>query len=289
MSRRSLRSLALPIALALLPLAGCGTTKTHSATEQLLLSNAVDRTVASMDFSALADQKVYLDTEYVMRVRTPVANVHAPGAGFVNSDYIISSVRQQMAAAGCLLQDKKEDADYIAEIRIGTLGSDAHEVTYGVPANNLLSAAASIVPGSPSLPTIPEISVAKRNDQLAAAKIGVFAYDRVTREGVWQSGLSEARSTARATWVLGAGPFQRGSIYQGTRFAGAKLSLPIVGSPRESNPTGMEDYYRETHFVPVGAEEEAAVDGKMNDTVTPASGTEHRGAEAAVNAQGASS
>ncbi|MCA9246652.1 MAG: hypothetical protein KDA42_06035, partial [Planctomycetales bacterium] len=48
---------------------GCGTTRQNSATEQLLLSDAVDRSVARIDFAPLTGKKVYLDTQYVQPVK----------------------------------------------------------------------------------------------------------------------------------------------------------------------------------------------------------------------------
>ena len=57
----------------------------------------------------------------------------------------------------------------------------------------------------------------------AAAKVSVFAYDRETREPLWQSGIAQAGSSARDTWILGVGPIQYGTIYNGTRFAGKRF------------------------------------------------------------------
>ena len=68
---------------------------------------------------------------------------------------------------------------------------------------------------------IPEIPIAKRKDQRGIAKIAVFAYHRQTGAPVWQSGLVHEESSANDVWILGAGPFQRGTIYQGTEFAGS--------------------------------------------------------------------
>ena len=209
------RSLIATLALlALLTATGCGTTKQNEATNQLLTSDAVDRSVAMIDFSPLEGQTVYFDVKYLQDYK---------GIGFVNSNYVISSLRQQLFAAGCLLQEKPEDADYIVEGRIGTLGNDEHNIVYGIPANNGLNAAAIAVPNSPPLPAIPEISFARKDDQLAAAKIAAFAYHRDTNTVVWQSGLSVARSTAKDTWILGAGPFERGTIHDGWSFAGTRL------------------------------------------------------------------
>jgi len=193
---------------------GCGTTREKLATQQMLLSDAVDRAVARIDFAPLSGEKVYLDTTYIHQIK---------GEGFVNADYIISSLRQQMVLAGCLLQENREAAKYVAEARVGVLGNDAHDVNYGVPGSQGISAAATLVSGGAPLPAFPEISLARKADDTAASKIAVFAYDRESREPVWQSGLSVARSSAHARWVLGVGPFQSGTIYEGTQFAGDRL------------------------------------------------------------------
>ena len=41
-------------------LVGCGTTTTRIATEQLLMSDAVDRAIAAIDFRSLEGEKVYV-------------------------------------------------------------------------------------------------------------------------------------------------------------------------------------------------------------------------------------
>ncbi|MCP4191265.1 MAG: hypothetical protein GY768_11640, partial [Planctomycetaceae bacterium] len=202
-------------------LVGCGTTRDKMATDQLLLSDAVDRSVANIDFSPLRNEMVYLDTQYIRQVK---------GSGFVNADYIISSLRQQMVLAGVLLQEDREQAMFIVEPRVGALGADGHDVNYGVPASQGLNAAASLVTATPPLPVLPEISLARKTDDSAAAKIAVFAYHRESRQPVWQSGMSVARSTAYGRWIFGAGPFQSGSIYDSTHFAGANIlgSSPLT-------------------------------------------------------------
>lgn len=226
------------IALILLPFVGmgCGTTVSRSATDQLLKSGAVDQAVAAIDFRALQGRTVFFDTAYIKHVKE---------LGFVNAEYIISSMRQQLIASRCQLKDKKEDADFIVEARVGALGADSHEVTYGIPANGLLSTAATLVPNSPPLPTIPEISVAKKHDQLGAAKIAVFAYHRESGLPLWQSGIATARSDAKDVWVLGAGPFQRGSIRKSTQFAGSELGF---SSADEGANQSRVDYNAQARF-----------------------------------------
>lgn len=223
------------ILIALLACAGgCGTTREKLATEQLLMSDAVDRAVASIDFRPLRGEKIYLDTTYVRQIK---------GTAFVNADYIISSLRQQMVLAGCLLQENREEADFIAEARVGVLGTDAHDVNYGLPGSQGISAAASLVAGGTPLPSFPEVSFARKTDDTAASKIAVFAYHRETREPIWQSGVAVARSSARANWILGAGPFQSGSIYTGTEFADTLRPSPLTGNPQEEL-TDSDNIYR---------------------------------------------
>ncbi|MEM6779933.1 MAG: DUF6655 family protein [Planctomycetota bacterium] len=223
-------------------LAGCGTTREHQATEQLLLSDAVDRSVSTIDFRPLSGQIVYLDTSYLRTVK---------GHMFVNADYVTSALRQQIMAAGCLLQDSSKDADIIIEARIGTLGADDHRVTFGVPENNTLSSAATLIPSAPNVPQVPEIAFARRDAREGAAKIAAFAYDRNSRHVVWQSGISQSRSTARDTWVMGVGPFQGGSIREETRLAGSKLirfGRKETGSPPTNFDRPPVDYTAETRF-----------------------------------------
>lgn len=195
---------------------GCGTTTNRVGTEQLLISDAVDKAVDQIDFSALEGVKVYLDSRYISSLRTNM---------FIDSNYVTSSLRQQLTASGALVQDDREKAVLVVEPRVGALGSDGHDVTYGVPQSGALSSAVSVVSGS-SIPVIPEISLGRTDAQAGVAKLVVFAYDRETREPVWQSGLAKAESTSSNTWILGAGPFQRGSIHEGVRFAGRKIDPP---------------------------------------------------------------
>lgn len=221
---------------------GCGTTKEQLATQQLLLSDAVDRSVSTIDFRPLSGAKVFLDTAYLKAAKTE---------SIVNSDYVTSSLRQQIMAAGCLLQETDKEADIIIEARIGTLGSDDHRVTFGIPENNALGSASVFVPGAPQVPQIPEIAVARRDARESAAKIAAFAYNRETREAIWQSGISQSRSTARDTWVLGVGPFQAGSIRGGTRIMGNRLSENArkrAGSPPKAFERPPVDYTAVTRF-----------------------------------------
>lgn len=211
--------------------AGCGATQKRAGTEQLLLSDAVDRSIDRIDLSVLSGQTVYLDSSYIEPVKTD---------GYVTSSYIVSALRQKLITSGCLLKTMPNEADYIVEARVGALGTDAMEVTYGIPASNAIGAAASLITTAPVTPAIPEISFGKRNGTLSTSKVIAFAYHRESGEPVWQSGAAVARSDAKDSWLFGAGPWQTGSIYDGTQFAGSRFRFPRFGRKPSAPPTELK-------------------------------------------------
>ena len=198
-----LRRLALLIQLtaaSALLVPGCGINKSRLATEQLVVSDAVDHAVATIDFSALSGKRVYFDTQYLDGV-----NMGLNG----NVKYVISSLRQQMMAYDVRLQEKPETAECIVEGRVGVLANDGYEVTYGIPGNAAAASATALLPTPVPVPApgMPELSLGRLNHQAGSAKIGLFAYDRVTREPIWQAGVKRGASDVRDTWFLGLGPY----------------------------------------------------------------------------------
>lgn len=189
---------ALTVAASVLALAGCGTTRSsdslRTATEQLLISDAVDRAVQAIDFQPLRGQTVYLDDSKLAEV--------------VDKNYLISTLRQHLLASGCTLRDKREEADFVVEARAGAVGTDRNDLLFGIPATNVPQIVA--MPGVPT--AIPEVPLAKRLDQRGVAKISMFAYHRESGRPVWQSGFASRESSSNDVWLFGAGPFQYGSI-----------------------------------------------------------------------------
>jgi hypothetical protein len=200
---------------------GCGTTRwtdtSRTVTEQLLISNAVDQAVDHLDFSVLEGKTVYIDHQYL-------------DATVVDKGYLISTLRQHALACGCLLQDDRTKADYVVEVRSGGIGTDRHDLLFGLPSFNLPAFLILGTPGAPPQAVTPEIALAKRTKQLGTAKIAVFAYNRSSGRPVWQSGVRQASGFAKHVWVMGAGPFQRGTIRDGTRFAGDPIGFDSTES-----------------------------------------------------------
>ncbi len=195
----SVQSVFVAVFIAL-SLVGCGTTRSsdsmRTATEQLLISDAIDRAVQAIDFNPLAGQTVYVDDSRLKDV--------------VDKDYLVSTLRQQMLASGCTLRDDRENADFIVEARAGAVGTDRNDLLFGIPATNV----PQILPFQGVPAAIPEVPLAKRRDQRGVAKISMFAYHRVSGRPVWQSGMAARESSSNDVWFFGAGPFQYGSILQ---------------------------------------------------------------------------
>ena len=201
---------------------GCGTAVKREGTEELLLSDSVDKAIAELDLSGLAGRSVFLDTEYITATK--------PTVGFVNTSYVISALREKMASSGIRIEKAADTADYILEARIGALGTDSMEVTYGLPSSSGLGTAASVLSGNTMIPMMPEVSVAKRNGVVGVSKVVAYAYHRETGTPVWQARSAISRSSAKDSWVFGLGPISTGSVYGGPLVAGQRLVLPFQKS-----------------------------------------------------------
>jgi hypothetical protein len=230
------RLLLLSIGIFMVPMAGCGTAVQRQGTEQLLLSDSVDRAIDQLDLSGLANRKVFLDTEY-----------------------IISALRQKMTTSGLQIELNRTEADYVLEARVGALGTDTMEVTYGIPSSNGVGVAATALSGVPAVPLIPEMSFGKRNGVVGISKVVVYAYHRDTGVPVWQSGSAVARSDARDSWMLGVGPLSQGSVYGGTLLAGNRVNPPFEKKDaRKQKPKAMTIADRQQYVHPAVLERQLA-------------------------------
>lgn len=192
----------IPILVALC-LSGCATTKTsntaRTATEQLLLSNAIDQSLMKVDFAAMQGRRVFLEGDYLEGV---------------DKQYVLASLRHHLLYNGASLAEAADSADVILEPRSGGIGTDTTESYYGVPEISL--------PGG--VFTSPEIKLVTRLTQHATAKIGLVAYDAGERSIVGGGGVSIAQASHVNWHVLGVGPFTTGSIQE--ELASATSGVP---------------------------------------------------------------
>src|SRR4249920_911481 len=79
--------------------AGCSSNRqsntARTATEQMLISNAVDQSLNKIDFTPLAGTNVFVEEKYI---------------DCVDKGYIVGSVRHKLLQAGAYLAVKAEDA-----------------------------------------------------------------------------------------------------------------------------------------------------------------------------------
>ncbi len=264
---------AVLIPAAILFAAGCGTTKfsdtTRTATEQLLISSAMEDAVDEFNFYPLSGRKVFMKTD---------------GVAATDKEYLLSILRQQLAANGVLLQGKQENADYILEVATGTVGTDRYELIYGTKETT--------VPGfmAGGGTAIPEIALIKRTDQQAKVKLTMWAYNIKTGAIVWQSGQKNSTSSVRDRWVLGVGPIRNSTFSDTTQIGGDDVPVEMRLGERvikDEHPTvRSEAVYRELDqdaisrleeirkagfdMMSVIAEDESEKDGSEKDEAAPA-------------------
>lgn len=175
----------------LLPLAGCASSRTshtaRTATEQVLLSSAIDRALSNVSFEQLQSQKVFLDDKYL---------------DSVDKGYLMGTLRHRALASGALLARDVEDADIVIEVRSGGIGTDTEDSFVGVPSIGIPGMAVSI----------PDVKLMSRSTQLGTAKIGLIAYDPKTGAAVGLGGQSSALTKNDNLFVFGVGPFRSGAI-----------------------------------------------------------------------------
>ena len=235
--RRAMQAPALAILLAML--VGCGTTRMsdskRTATEQLLVSQAIDGAVMRVDVRPLAGRKVFLETAFMDDVE--------------DGKYLESALRHQLMASGCLLAKDRDSSEVVVEARAGAVGTDRSSVLLGIPATSVT------LKGNET--STPELVLAKRSEQRGVAKLSIYAYERESGQPVWQSGEEHVASHARDRWLFGAGPWQDGEIHDEPAFAGRaihKRNAKAVSDALSQDPAalaGMVDLSKPKAFTSV--------------------------------------
>lgn len=229
---------------------GCGTTRwsdsKRTATEQLLIADAVERAVMQIDMRPLAGRSVFLDTAILDEV--------------TDGKYLASALRHQLLASGCRLAAAHDDAEVVVEARAGAIGTDRNDVLLGIPATSVE------VAGNGT--SIPEMALFKRTDQRGVADVNLFAYERASGRAVWQSGIARVDSNTRDRWMFGTGPFQDGDIHERLEFAGERARLPWRKPEAEASATAEQlaertDLRHEKIFAPTAAEAAPAAEGPI--------------------------
>lgn len=184
------RLLRMALCAGLVASVGCTSTTSsntaRTATEQMLVSNAVDQALSKVDFQAFGGQKVFVDEKYL---------------DCTDKNYVASSVRHHVLMQGAEIAAKAEEADLILEIRSGAVGTNSANSFLGIPQISI-----------PGMFSTPEIKLINRVNQTGMAKIGLVAYDAKTHQVLGDGGVSLARSADCNWYVFGIGPWQNGTL-----------------------------------------------------------------------------
>jgi hypothetical protein len=193
--RRSVRMVAV---LGLTMASGCTSMKVtgtaRTGTEQLLLTGTWDAALSAVDFRPLAGRKVFLDPQYI---------------SVVDKDWVISSIRRNMAEQGVLLESNKDKAQVIVEAAFGAYGTDQRNLTTGLPAVGVapsLTGASVVSSGSST-----SLTFSQTNQQDAVVKAAMFAYEAKTGQIVWETGPMFNAQGLRDHFFLGSGPYRLSS------------------------------------------------------------------------------
>jgi len=188
---------------------GCGTRRftdtPRTATEQMLIAAAVDRAADQLDFAPLEDRKVFIDDKLVDRV---------------DKTFVVASVRARALAAGALLTEAADKADYVVELRSGAVGVDRTDYILGIPATS--------VPTPVGTAPLPEVALYKSVKQAGASRISFVVYRRDDRRFLYASGPAFGFSNQNNWWLFGGGPVVRGSV---------KSMQDEPETPAEAEPT----------------------------------------------------
>ncbi|MBC7816673.1 MAG: hypothetical protein IAG10_07280 [Planctomycetaceae bacterium] len=188
----------------------CGCTSTSSsntartATEQMLVSNAVDQSLSKVDFQAFGNRKVFVEEKYL---------------DCIDKNYVLSSVRHHVLLQNGQIVPKVEEADVILEVRSGAVGTNSSNSFLGIPQISI-----------PGMVAIPEVKFVNRVNQVGMAKIGLVAYDAKSHEVLGDGGMSLAKSDENNWYFFGIGPWQNGTVKKEVQ----------RGQPRYSNQPWIE-------------------------------------------------
>jgi hypothetical protein len=177
------------LSMAALELAGCTTERltepSQTATEQLLVSTAVDHAIEKLKAPLAPGAKVFLDPQFFDMAD---ANVVLP-------KYTIGAVRDWLLKHGARLVDDRKNAEVIVELRNGAQSVDHKSLLVGIPSIPVPIPLAGTI-------TTPELALFKRDRQHGISKIAVTAYDAKSGSLTTSSGATYGKSEKTGWTVL---------------------------------------------------------------------------------------
>jgi hypothetical protein len=178
---------------------GCATVRitdtNRTATEQFLVNTATIRAVEQIDFPALRDRRIFIDTTYLSGSAAPSQD----------QSFLVGELRAKVLQLGGRIANARDQADMIVEVRASSIGVDRYDYLLGIPAG-----AAGLV--NNDVGASPELALIKWLRQEGYSSITVVAYWTNNGELAGLSGPALGRTTRRDYWFFGIGPRSSGDI-----------------------------------------------------------------------------
>ena len=158
-------AISLGLALAVTALVAACTTErrtapSRTASEQLMLSSAVDRAVQNLSLEVPHGALVFVDASWFEGT---------------DSRYAVAAIRERLLRRGARLTANREQADMVVEIRSGALSIDENALVVGIPQMDVPVPLAGTF-------ALPEIALFKRDRRQGVAKFAAVGYDARTGE-----------------------------------------------------------------------------------------------------------
>ena len=162
----------------------------RTATEQLLLSTAIDEAVRDIDLSSLKGRAIFFD-----------------GTFFESYDdgYAVGTIREAISKAGGRLIKDRAAADLVVEARSGGVGIDSRDSLFGLPELDIP------IPFAGQVQT-PEVALYKAQHADSIAKFALLSYEAKSGNFVDATGSMVGKAKFHHYKILGFINWRRTNI-----------------------------------------------------------------------------
>ncbi len=190
-------------------LCGCSTITSQihgrTATEQYLVTEAVQRAVNTVRWKTLAGQKIKMDLVGVQQDEYP---------------FIKTAIERELSRNQCSLVESATKANVEMTVFIRSVGTDIWVSNFGIPL---------LVTAHPEVPsTVGGISLYNSNLQEGYCRLEFMGRDPITKALLWQIPAVNGDSYFKTTTFLGLfGPYKSSDIFPERKLIRPKGYVPI--------------------------------------------------------------
>ena len=181
------------------------TTTTRTATEQILISSAIQRSVKGLDLDFLKGSKVFVNSDYLT-------------VGENEKPFLVGAIQGHLLRSGCLIMQTREESNAVISFRNGGIGVDNYDLKVCVPGfsynrvSNDYSTPPTVLPTVQQVGSIttPEFSVYRNCTQVAIASLFYTVY--ASNPVFYHAGESVGQAVRSDFWILGLGPLTNTNV-----------------------------------------------------------------------------